>query len=215
MRLGLSRSGTRAGRFVVAFLAAALPVFLLCFTVCKLQPAFFEYARIYSNNIANTVVSESINEVFSKEDYQSLAKITESSDSIKAIETDTAKVNKLKAEITQSIQKNIEQRQTDTVYVPIGSATNFYFLAGLGPQIPIKIYPVSIVNADFNEEFEAVGINQSKHKLYLDVSIQMSFIGFTYSKAETVQTSTLLTDTIIVGDTPYYYGNGNMAATVK
>ncbi len=216
MRLGLSRSRRRKGKGIVAFLVLTCSVILVCVIIGKLQPAFFEYAGVYSNNIANSVVNDSINEVFSKEEYQSLAKIIENSgNNIKAIETDTVKINKLKADITQSIQNNIEARQSDTVYVPLGSATNFYFLAGLGPKIPIRIYPVSIVNTDFNEAFESVGINQVKHKLYLDVSIQMSFVGIAYSKADTVKTSTLLTETIIVGDTPDYYGSGNITAAVE
>lgn len=216
MRLGLSYSRRRKIRGVIAFFTVSSVIIFFFVVVCKLQPAFLEYARVYSNNIANSVVNDSINEIFSKEEYKNLAKIIENSgNSIKAIETDTAKINKLKANITQSIQNNIDNRKSDTVYVPLGSATNFYFLAGLGPKIPIKIYPVSIVNTDFNDEFESVGINQVKHKLYLDVSIQMSFVGFTYSKAETVNTSTLLTETIIVGDTPEYYGNGNITASVE
>ena len=90
-----------------------------------------------------------------------------------------------------------------------------YFLAGLGPKVPIRIYPVSIVNADFKESFDSVGINQVKHKLYLDVSMKMSFVGMMFAQADTVETSVLLNETIIVGDTPTYYGNGGMTASVE
>lgn len=72
-----------------------------------------------------------------------LAKIMENPPKIiKAIETDTAKINRLKSAIIQSMQKNIDSHKSDTVYVPLGSCSNLYFLAGLGPNVPIRIYPV-------------------------------------------------------------------------
>ena len=216
MRLGLSRTRNRNLKGVGIFFTLFFLIFLIWLIFTKLQPSFIEYAKVYSNNIANEVVNSAVDDVFVKEEYQSLAKIMEnSSENIKAIETDTAKVNRLKSAIIQSMQKNIDSHKSDTVYVPLGSCSNLYFLAGLGPKVPIRIYPVSIVNADFKESFDSVGINQVKHKLYLDVSMKMSFVGMMFAQYDTVETSVLLNETIIVGDTPTYYGNGGMTASVE
>lgn len=216
MRLGLSRTKNRSLKGVGIFFTLFFLIFLIWLVFTKLQPSFIEYAKVYSNNIANEVVNSAVDDVFVKEEYQSLAKIMEnSSENIKAIETDTAKVNRLKSAIIQSMQKNIDSHKSDTVYVPLGSCSNLYFLAGLGPKVPIRIYPVSIVNADFKESFDSVGINQVKHKLYLDVSMKMSFVGMMFAQSNTVETSVLLNETIIVGDTPTYYGNGGMTASVE
>lgn len=216
MRLGLSRTRNRSLKGVGIFFTLFFLIFLIWLIFTKLQPFFIEYTKVYSNNIANEVVNSAVDDVFVKEEYQSLAKIMEnSSENIKAIETDTAKVNRLKSAIIQSMQKNIDSHKSDTVYVPLGSCSNLYFLAGLGPKVPIRIYPVSIVNADFKESFDSVGINQVKHKLYLDVSMKMSFVGMMFAQSDTVETSVLLNETIIVGDTPTYYGNGGMTASVE
>lgn len=216
MRLGLSRTRNRNLKGVGIFFTLFFLIFLIWLVFTKLQPSFIEYAKVYSNNIANEVVNSAVDDVFVKEEYQSLAKIMEnSSENIKAIETDTAKINRLKSAIMQSMQKNIDSHKSDTVYVPLGSCSNLYFLAGLGPKVPIRIYPVSIVNADFKESFDSVGINQVKHKLYLDVSMKMSFVGMMFAQSDTVETSVLLNETIIVGDTPTYYGNGGMTASVE
>lgn len=213
MRLGLSRTRNRSLKGVGIFFTLFFLIFFIWLIFTKLQPSFIEYAKVYSNNIANEVVNSAVDDVFVKEEYQSLAKIMEnSSENIKAIETDTAKINRLKSAIIQSMQKNIDSHKSDTVYVPLGSCSNLYFLAGLGPKVPIRIYPVSIVNADFKESFDSVGINQVKHKLYLDVSMKMSFVGMMFAQSDTVETSVLLNETIIVGDTPTYYGNGGMTA---
>lgn len=216
MRLGLSRTRNRNLKGVGIFFTLFFLIFLIWLIFTKLQPSFIEYTKVYSNNIANEVVNSAVDDVFVKEEYQSLAKIMEnSSENIKAIETDTAKINRLKSAIIQSMQKNIDSHKSDAVYVPLGSCSNLYFLAGLGPKVPIRIYPVSIVNADFKESFDSVGINQVKHKLYLDVSMKMSFVGMMFAQSDTVETSVLLNETIIVGDTPTYYGNGGMTASVE
>ena len=216
MRLGLSRTRNRSLKGVGIFFTLFFLIFLIWLIFTKLQPSFIEYAKVYSNNIANEVVNSAVDDVFVKEEYQSLAKIMEnSSENIKAIETDTAKINRLKSAIIQSMQKNIDSHKSDTVYVPLGSCSNLYFLAGLGPNVPIRIYPVNIVNADFKESFDSVGINQVKHKLYLDVSMKMSFVGMMFAQSDTVETSVLLNETIIVGDTPTYYGNSGMTASVE
>ena len=216
MRLGLSRTRNISLKGVGIFFTLFFVIFLIWLIFTKLQPSFIEYAKVYSNNIANEVVNSAVDDVFVKEEYQSLAKIMEnSSENIKAIETDTAKINRLKSAIMQSMQKNIDSHKSDTVYVPLGSCSNLYFIAGLGPKVPIRIYPVSIVNADFKESFDSVGINQVKHKLYLDVSMKMSFVGMMFAQSDTVETSVLLNETIIVGDTPTYYGNGGMTASVE
>ena len=216
MRLGLSRTRNRNLKGVGIFFTLFFLIFIIWLVFTKLQPSFIEYAKVYSNNIANEVVNSAVDDVFVKEEYQSLAQIMEnSSENIKAIETDTAKINRLKSAIIQSMQKNIDLHKSDTVYVPLGSCSNLYFLAGLGPKVPIRIYPVSIVNADFKESFDSVGINQVKHKLYLDVSMKMSFVGMMFAQSDTVETSVLLNETIIVGDTPTYYGNGGMTASVE
>lgn len=216
MRLGLSYPRTKRNRFAAAF--AVLVVFAALFLIilARLQPAFLAYADTYANNIANSIVNEAVNEVFSDNTYASLTEVRDvSENSITTIETDALKVNRLKTALNQSIQNNIKSFRGETVGVPLGSASNFYFLAGIGPEIPVRIYPASIVNTDLREEFDSAGINQVYHRLYLDVSIEMSFVGMTFAQKETIKTSALLSETVIVGDTPQYYGSGGISAAVN
>ena len=117
MRLGLSRTRNRNLKGVGIFFTLFFLIFLIWLIFTKLQPSFIEYAKVYSNNIANEVVNSAVDYVFVKEEYQSLAKIMEnSSENIKAIETDTAKINRLKSAIMQSMQKNIHIKAIRYMY---------------------------------------------------------------------------------------------------
>lgn len=216
MRLGLSYSRKKINRVSTVFIVLIIFSVLFFIIFVRLQPAFVAYSGTYANNIANSIVNKSVNEVFSDNDYSSLTKVANSTgNNVKTIETDAVKVNMLKTALNQSIQNNISSFQGETIRMPLGSATNFYFLAGLGPEIPIRIYPISMVNTDLREEFDSAGINQVYHRLYLDVSIEMSFVGVAFAQSETINTSALVSETIIVGDTPQYYGNGSFSASVN
>ena len=129
MRLGLSRTRNRNLKGVGIFFTLFFLIFLIWLIFTKLQPFFIEYAKVYSNNIANEVVNSAVDDVFVKEEYQSLAKIMEnSSENIKAIETDTAKVNRLKSAIIQSMQKNIDSHKAIRYMYRSEAAVIYIFL---------------------------------------------------------------------------------------
>lgn len=214
MRLGLSRSRRHYGCKIIIYVCILALLAMFYFCVCRLKPAFIECATSYANNMVNSVVNQSVTEVFSDDEYKEFSDI-KTGEAIQTIETDTAKINRLKARLNESIQKNAENCQPETVYVPLGSATHFYFLAGLGPKLPVKIYPVSIVKTDIEEKLSSAGINQVNHRLYLNVSIDVSFAGLAFVETEAIETKVLLTETMIVGDTPEYYGSGNVSAALK
>ena len=216
MRLGIGRRRAKRSAMTVFFFVLLILSILFFAVLIRLQPAFLTYAASYANNMANNIVNESVNKVFSEELYANLAEVNEKSENgVKTISTDTVKINKLKSELNREIQNNIKSFQSETINMPLGSATNFYFLAGMGPQIPIRIYPMSMVNTDFREEFDSAGINQVYHRLYLDVSLEMSFVGLTFSENENITTSALLSETVIVGDTPEYYGGSGIGALME
>ncbi len=216
MRLGLTYSSGNIRKTVLLCLIFIICLIMFFGFISGLKPAFVAYSRTYANNMINRVVNDSVNKVFAENSYGNMSEFRDGSEnSIKAIETDTAKINKLKAEINNAIQENIIGCDSETVNVPLGSVLNNYFFAGLGPQIPVRICPVSIINTDISEEFNDAGINQVHHKLYLDVSIEMAFAGVAFSQTEAVDTKILLTETVIVGDTPKYYGSGGISADIE
>lgn len=216
MRLGLSYSTGNVRKTLVVCVLFVLCLLLFFLMLSGLKPAFVSYSKTYANNMINRVVNDAVNKVFSEDSYNNMSAFRDSSENnIKAIETDTAKINRLKADINTSIQDMISTCETETVKVPLGSALNSYFFAGLGPEIPVRICPVSIVKTDIDEEFNDAGINQVHHKLYLNVSVEMAFAGVAFTQTETIDTKVLLTETVIVGDTPKYYGSGNVSAAMK
>ena len=75
-------------------------------------------------------------------------------------------------------------------------------LAGSGPRIPISIVPVGSVQTDFETEFEACGINQTRHKVYLQLSASIRIVIPTGAKTTNVTANMLVAESIIVGKVP-------------
>lgn len=204
MRIRLGR-----GRYKYGFIKLILLILFLCaagfaFALVRLQPAFMDYASRYAQSYSDNIINKAIDKVYSDDSYSNL---TQSRDeSIKTVETDTVKVNRLKARLNSEVLNSVAE--SETVYIPIGNALGWYFLRGMGPKIPIKICPIGIVSTDLRDEFSSAGINQVYHKIYLDVSLELSYIGFLTDKSQTVETTALVSETVIVGDTPQYYGTG-------
>lgn len=203
MRIGLS-GNRRLGRIKLILFCALLFLGIVLLVLLRLGPVFFDYAEKYADIYANELVNEAVQSVYANENYSNLSEITNGD--VKTVETDTAKINRLKSELNQTLYDKFNDRQI--VYVPVGSITGFYFLAGGGPKIPVKICPVSVINTDLRDEVSSAGINQIYHKIYIDVTIEMSYVGLMMTDTKTVKTTTLVSETIIVGDTPQYYGSG-------
>ena len=86
-----------------------------------------------------------------------------------------------------------------------GSIFGNKYLTGIGPRIDIKILLVGNVSTELKSEFKSVGINQTIHRLYLDVICNMNVVT-PYDNIECeVSNQTLITEAVIVGEIPNTY----------
>ena len=197
----------RRGKLRIILFALLVLFGAMIMILVRLQPVVIDYAEKYASSVADDVINKAIQKVYADDDYSCTTEI--SGNNIKTLETDAAKINRLKVALNQALHDGMSE--CEIVYVPLGSALNWYFLAGAGPKIPIKICPISVINMDLRDDFSSAGINQVYHKIYLDVTLEMSYIGLMASRSQTVHTTALVSETIIVGDTPEYYGMGEVA----
>ena len=63
------------------------------------------------------------------------------------------------------------------------------------------------INAKIDSEFTAVGINQSIHRIYLDLDCTIGILAPFKTINEEISSKVLLTETVIVGDVPSTYYN--------
>ena len=112
------------------------------------------------------------------------------------------KINKIARDTASISQSNLKNLSLNGIPVPLGALTGIEALAGLGPDIHFRIIPVSSVSCGFSSYFESVGINQTKHSIYLNVIADISIVMPSKTKNFAVTTQILVGESVLVGKVP-------------
>ncbi len=91
--------------------------------------------------------------------------------------------------------------------MPFGSFTGFKLLAGRGPGVKIKISTIGEVETDLRSEFTSQGINQTLHRVYLQVKCNVNILTPFDNISREITNQVLLMENIIVGNIPNTYYN--------
>jgi sporulation protein YunB len=91
------------------------------------------------------------------------------------------------------------------VNIPLGTFTGLPILVGLGPPINIKLIPIGAINCNFTSQFVSAGINQTNHRIYLQVSSKINVILPTETRTLSNTTQMLISENIIIGKVPETY----------
>lgn len=190
---------------VICFLIISVISFLLA--DAKLRPAVYDIAAVEAKSAAEVKVNSAVEKALMKSglDYSDIVTVNYSADNrITGITTDIVKMNLFKSEIAKAVDKAFENTEFTTVSVPLGSATGLTLFSGTGPYVKVKIGMSGATKTDFENIFEAAGVNQTQHSvmLNLDTTVILTVSGkrITYN----VQTSFCVAQTVIVGTVPNF-----------
>lgn len=91
--------------------------------------------------------------------------------------------------------------------MPFGSFTGFKLLAGRGSGIKIRISTIGEVETDLRSEFTSQGINQTLHRVYLQVKCNINILTPFDNISREITNQVLLMENVIVGNIPNTYYN--------
>ena len=123
------------------------------------------------------------------------------------LQANTQVMNMLMTEISKELQEEYLKRTEDVYFVPLGVLFGNHILSQTGPEIKLRIRPLSVSSIDFETEFETQGINQTKYKVYMELTSEVKVLApFT---EETFQIATIVpvAEAIILGSVPGSYVN--------
>ena len=121
---------------------------------------------------------------------------------ITALKTNMSEVNRLKTEILDIINDKILALDTSDIGIPLGSLFIPELLSGKGPAIPVHILSIRNSDANFVSEFSQAGINQTLHRLNMEVSIDVAVLVLGETSSFTMTSQVVVAETVIVGDVP-------------
>ena len=161
-------------------------------------------AKIKSSTVS--IIDSAIYGTLSKNDYNDLITISrDDSGKIVLMQVNSKNANKLNNDIVSDIQSNLNSNTKINCLVPLGNFTGITTLSGSGPNINLKIVPIGSVHTNFASQFVSVGINQSVHKIYINISVDVCVLLPLYTKNITVKNQVMVAETIIVGEVPTTY----------
>ncbi len=189
----------------VIFIMLIVLIITVIFLEIRLKPVIRSVASIQAQSFATLTINETVTDILDEMNIsgEELETVTASSDgTIASISTNTVVTNRLKNLITTRTQEALSNIQSKRIDVPIGTILGGELFNGVGPAIPVYISMSGTVNSDFEEEFESGGINQTVHKLSVKISAEINIIMPMTSCTERVETTVLVGETVIVGETP-------------
>ena len=121
---------------------------------------------------------------------------------ITALKTNMSEANRLRTEILDLINEEILALDSADIGIPLGSLFLPEFLSGKGPVIPVRILSIRNSDAKFVSEFSQAGINQTLHRLNMEITVDVAVLVLGETNSYAVSSQVVVAETIIVGDVP-------------
>ena len=170
----------------------------------NVKPLVFSLAEARSAAMASRVLSGAMAEALGDGvGYDELMNVRmDEKGQVALLSANTVRMNLLADRAGEAALRRLENMSSERVSVPLGAALGLTLLAGSGPLIPVSIVPVGSIGTNFVTEFEACGINQTRHKVYLQLTASIRIVIPTGAKTTQVTANMLVAESIIVGAVP-------------
>lgn len=193
---------------MISFLIVCAVLFIVLegflFVERRLRPALTAVAVIKADGAATDAINEAIRQNISNGVmYHDLIKTAKDDQGrVVMAQLNYIEINRIMAATTIATREALANFEAKPISIPLGEVFDSYLLAAYGPKIVVKMIPMGRVNTELDSSFEAAGINQTRHKIYLQVHTEvLIIIPFTSTPVHVV-TTVPLTDTIYIGEVP-------------
>lgn len=199
------------GRQRVLIWLTVIFTLLLALTVAvvlHMKPVVVDLATARTSNAVNRIVVAAVNDAVDsgRIDYEQLVDFDKDADGhVTALRSNMAAFNRLQASIADDILQRMAEVSSTDLAIPIGTLTGSPLLAGRGPCLRVRMQSVGTATARFDNQFSSAGINQTRHRIILNVDVHVSILlpGLTtYTK---VSNEISVAETVIVGGVPETY----------
>lgn len=195
--------------FISAFLAVIIMV--LIFFNAYVNPIIVVASEAKVQSLTSKALSSAVQTVLNNNNvYDDLIEITTNEQGeITLIQAKSVLINKLSKEISKTANQNLDLISSEGVKIPIGTLSGVAAFVGLGPEITFKVMSISTVKSTFESEFTSAGINQTNHRIYMNITTNVDVILPTATRVVTASTHLLICEAILVGKVPDAYLNSS------
>lgn len=195
-------------KIIKILLILVIAITIVRAVLLSINPIIEEKCKTVAKSIATKISNEQATLVMAKYTYEDLINvIKDENGNIKMIGTNIISVNEIISDIPIKIQEELEKSENNNFNIKLGSFFGSKIFSGMGPNINIKIQLDGTVETDLKSEFTSQGINQTLHRIYLDVMCKVSILTPVNVISEEIKNQVLLVEGIIAGEIPESYYN--------
>lgn len=121
---------------------------------------------------------------------------------IVCVTTDAYYLNKIGNNIGDEIDKQINQMKSYVIKIPLSVLFNEQMVNGRGPKIPLIFVMTGITTTDFENEFTAAGVNQTHHRIMMNITVNSYVVRAGNVTVVPYETNVCIAESIVVGITP-------------
>ena len=197
-----------SGRLLALVIGVGLALAVIFLIDSALRPTLTALAQARVENAVTRIVNDAVDgtltsEAISYSDLVTLEK--DAAGQVSVLAANTAQLNALRAEILGEVLAQLEQLDSQELGVPLGSLTGFATASDLGPVLPVRVLTAAVPTADFENVFTSAGINQTLHRIMLNVRVECTLLIPGGTVDTTVEAQVCAAETLLVGQVPDAY----------
>lgn len=189
--------------------AILIIAFTVVAVVCKaVGPVFNTLCKDEAKAIATIITNKEATNVMEQYSYEDLFSIEKDEQgNISMIKSNVFPINEIISSIPIKIQEDINNEGRDNIKIALGTFTGIKLLAGRGPNVNVRISSIGNVETDLKSEFYSQGINQTLHRVYLQIKCEITILTPFNDIQEQITNQVLIAENVIVGHIPSSYYN--------
>ena len=173
-----------------------------------MNPIFSQISSYEAKKLATFVANDQTTKVMQNYNYDSMFTIQKDAEgNVSMIEMNMYRVNMIISDIAYKIQEQMKNPEKSSISVPLGNFLGIDLFSGYGPNVKIRVVLLGTVETDLRSEFIAKGINQTLHRVYLQIDCPVEILSSYKTISENVSNQFLIAENVIVGEIPSTYYN--------
>lgn len=196
------------GAVVSALAGVILAVVCVSWLNSRMSPTLLKLAEAQVSREVTALVTARVEETLFEEGvgYGDMVTIEkDAAGQIAALTTNTAALNALRTQVLGGVTEDLEELSRESIPIPAGNLTGWDLLSGVGPNIRVGLVTAGTASGEFRSEFSSAGVNQTRHRLDLEVAVEVSILLPSGSVERTVTARVPVAETVIVGQTPQQF----------
>lgn len=173
-----------------------------------LRPAFFRLAACRITQLATEMVNRAVQEELQAGNYQYKDFISVHQDQqgrVVMMQANTVRMNMFATRVSLAVNRQLAKMPQQTVQLPLGVITGLTWLADYGPRLSVRVLPAGALRVSWQDKFEAVGINQTRHVLALCLVTDIKLVAPVFNETVPLTTTVPVAESVVVGDVPRVY----------